>query len=161
MSSFERVIQSLSRVLSWVAGLSLLGMMLITAVNVIVRPIYRPILGTPEVVEYGLVVVVCFGLACTAVARENVSVELLVSRFPKRAQAAIKSITCFLSMGTMGVIAWQSAVFGWEQQMIDERSSILLFPLFPLRYALVFGCIVLCLVLFLDLLRSLGEVIRR
>lgn len=161
MSGFERVIQSLSRVLSWVAGASLLGMMLITAANVIVRPIYRPILGTPEIVEYGLVVVVCFGLACTAVARENVSVDLLVSRFSKRAQAAINCITSLLSMGTMAVIAWQSAVFGWEQQMIDERSSILLFPLFPLRYALVLGCIVLCLALLVDLFKSLARVMRK
>ena len=161
MSGFERVIQSLSRILSWVAGASLLVMMLITVANIIVRPIYRPILGTPEIVEYGLVLVVCFGLACTAIARENVSVELLVSRFPKRAQAAIESMTCLLSMGTMAVIAWQSAVFGWEQQMIDERSPILLFPLFPLRYALVFGCIVLCLVLLLDLLKSLVEVVKK
>jgi len=42
MSGFERVIKSLSRVLSWVAVPSLLVMMLITVANIIARPVGRP-----------------------------------------------------------------------------------------------------------------------
>jgi len=41
--------------------------------------------------------------------------------------------------------------------MIDERSPILLFPVFPLRYALVFAALYSAWVLLLDLLKSLVE----
>jgi TRAP-type C4-dicarboxylate transport system permease small subunit len=161
MSRFERVIQSLSRVLNWVGAGVIVIMMALTVANILVRPIYRSILGVPELVSYSFVAVVCFGLAYTAITRSHVSVELLVSRFPQRAQAVIDIITCLLSIGVFSIIAWRSALYGWEQWLIGEYAPILEFPLMPFRFILVVGCAVLCLVLLLNLLKSLATVVRK
>lgn len=161
MSRFERIINSLSRVLNLVGAGVLVIMMALTVVNILVRPVYHSILGIPELVSYGFVVVVCFGLAYTAVMRGHVSVELLVSRFPQRVQVAIDIITCLLSIGVFAIIAWQSAVYGWEQWLVGEYAPILEFPIIPLRYILVLGFTVLCLALMLNLFKSLTQVVRK
>lgn len=158
MLRYERFISSLSRVLNLVGAGVLVIMMALTVVNILVRPVFRSILGIPELVSYGFVIVVCFGLAYTAVIRGHVAVELVASRFPPRVQAVIESITCLLSIGVFVIIAWQSAVYGWEQWLIGEYAPILEFPLIQFRYILVFGFAVLCLALLLHLFKSLAQV---
>jgi TRAP-type C4-dicarboxylate transport system permease small subunit len=159
MSRYERYISSLSRALNLVGAGVLMIMMVLTVVNVLVRPVFRSILGVPEMVSYGFVVVVCFGLAYTAVMRGHVSVELVVSRFPPRVQAVIESIIYLLSIGVFAVIAWQSAVHGWEQWLVGEYAPVLKFPIMPFRYILVFGVAVLCLALLLNLFKSMAQVV--
>ena len=61
MSPFARVVSSLTRVLNWVGTSVLVIMMALVVVNILTRPFSLPILGTHEVVSYGLVVVVSFG----------------------------------------------------------------------------------------------------
>ena len=161
MTRYERFISSLSRALNLVGAGVLVIMMALTVANVLVRPVFRSILGVPEMVSYGFVVVVCFGLAYTAIIRGHVSVELVVARFPPRVQAVIESITWLLSIGVFAVIAWQSAVYGWEQWLIGEYAPILEFPLIPFRYILVFGIAVLCLALLLNLFKSIAQVVRK
>ena len=161
MTRYERFISSLSRVLNLVGAGVLVIMMTLTVVNVLVRPVFRSILGVPELVSYGFVVVVCFGLAYTAIIRGHVSVELVASRFPPRVQAVIESITGLLGIGVFAIIAWQSAVYGWEQWLIGEYAPILEFPLIPFRYIAVFGFVVLCLALLLQLFKSLAQVARK
>ena len=161
MTRYERIISSLSRALNLVGAGVLVIMMVLTVVNILVRPVFRSILGVPELVSYGFVIVVCFGLAYTAIIRGHVSVELVVSRFPPRVQAVIESITWLLSIGVFAIIAWQSAVYGWEQWLIGEYAPILEFPLIPFRCILVFGIAVLCLALLLNLFKSLAQVVRK
>ena len=161
MTRYERFISSLSRALNLVGAGVLVIMMVLTVVNILVRPVFRSILGVPELVSYGFVIVVCFGLAYTAIIRGHVSVELIVSRFPPRVQAVIESITCLISIGVFVIIAWQSAVYGWAQWLIGEYAPILEFPLMPFRFILVFGVAVLCLALLLNLLKSLSQVVKK
>lgn len=161
MRDFEGALQSLTQWLNRIGVSVLIIMMFLIVANVLLRIVYKPILGTPELVSYGLVVVVCFGLAYTAILRGHVSVDLLVSHLPQRMQAAIDSITSLLSIGVFSVIAWQNAVYGWEKWLIGERSPVLGFPVIPFRYVVVFGCTVLCLALLLDLCKSLAKVFRK
>lgn len=159
MRYLEGALQSLTRWLNRIGVSILMIMVLLIVANVLLRLVHQPILGIPELVSYGLVVVVCFGLAYTAVLRGHVSVDLLVSHLPQRIQAAIDGLTSLLSIGVFAVIAWQNAVYGWEKWLMGERSPVLGFPVILFRYVVVFGCTVLCLALLLDLIKSLAKVL--
>ena len=161
MTGYEKSIRSISRSLNIVGGVFLMIMMLLTVANIIGRAAYGPILGTPEIVGFALVIVVGFGLAYTAVRDGHVTVELLVTRFPQRVQAIINIVTSLLGIGVFALIAWQSAMYGWRQSLLGEYAPVLKFPIPPLRYIFVFGCIVLCLALALHLYKSIAAAVRK
>jgi TRAP-type C4-dicarboxylate transport system permease small subunit len=161
MSGFERAINSLSGILKWVGSGVLLVMMSLTVINVLVRPFYRSILGVPEIVEYGFVVVVGFGLAYVAVVKGNVAVELLASHFKPRAQAACDILSNLVGLGVFSVIVWQSAVYGWNKGQTGELSPILEFPLLPVRLVIVLGGTVLCLVLLIHLVKAIAKLVQK
>ena len=142
------------------AGVVIIIMSLIV-INIIVRSFHRPILGIPEIIEYSMVIVVAFSFAYTAVKGAHVKVNIAVSRFSTRTQVIINSITSLLSIGLFAVIIWRSALYGWEKQMIGERSPILLFPLSPFRYALAFGYALLCFALLIELYKAISEIIKK
>lgn len=161
MTGYERAIRSISRILNIVGGGFLMIMMFLTVANIIGRAVYEPVLGTPEIVGYTLVIVVGFGLAYTAVLGGHVTVDLLVMRFSQRAQAVINSIMSLLGIGVFALIAWQSTMYGWKQSLLGEYAPVLKFPVPPLRYIFVFGCVVLCLALALNLHKSLAPLVRK
>jgi TRAP-type C4-dicarboxylate transport system permease small subunit len=161
MSGFERAINSISVFLKWVGTCVLLVMMSLTVINVLVRPFYRSILGIPEIIEYGFVIVVSLGLAYVAVVKGNVAVELLASHFKPRAQAACDVLGNLVGLGVFSIVAWQSAVFGWKQGQMGEFAPVLEFPLLPFRYAVVLGSTVLCLVLLIHLVKSIAGVVKK
>lgn len=161
MQNAESTLKSLIQWLNRIGVSVLIIMMCLIVANVFLRMIYKPILGTPELVSYGLVIVVCFGLAHTAIHQGHVSVDLLVAHLPKRLQAVIDCITSLLSIGVFGIIAWQNTVYSWKKWLMGECSPVLGFPVFPFRYVVVFGCMMLCLALFLDFYRSLHRVVKK
>jgi TRAP-type C4-dicarboxylate transport system permease small subunit len=158
MTGYEKAIRAISRGLNIIGGAFLMIMMFLTVANIIGRAIIGPILGTSEIVGFALVIVVGFGLAYTAVMDGHVTVELLVARFSKRAQAIINIFVSLLGIGTFAVIAWQSTMYGWKQSLLGEYAPVLKFPIPPLRYIFVFGCVVLCLALVMQLFKSIAAV---
>jgi Na+/H+-dicarboxylate symporter len=81
-------------------------------------------------------------------------------QFSQRTQSIINSIMSLFGIGVFVLIAWQSAMYGWKQSLVGEYAPVLKFPIPPLRYIFVFGCVVLCLALALNLykyLASLGK----
>ena len=161
MSGFERAIYSISNILKWVGAGVLVVMMSLTVINVLVRPFYRSILGIPEIIEYGFVIVVSLGFAYVASVRGNVAVELLASHFKPRAQAACDILGNLVGLGVFSIITWQSAVYGWKQGQVGEFAPVLEFSLLPFRYVIVLGSAVLCLVLLIHLIKAIAMVAKR
>jgi TRAP-type C4-dicarboxylate transport system permease small subunit len=158
MFGFVKAIRSISLVLSWVAGIILVIIMLLTIINIIARTFYQPMLGNNEIVAYAFAIVVAFGLAYTACEKRHVSVVVLVSRFPPRAQATISIIMNVLSIVVFAVIAWQGAAFGLEKWMtVGENDPVLNIPILPFRLTMTLGCTVLCLVFISDLFKLVRE----
>lgn len=161
MHHFNRAVQFVSQVLIWLAAVTLAAMMLLQAINVFIRGVHQPILGAEEIIGYGLVVVVCCGLAYTSVIRSHVRVEVLFYRFPERTQIVLNTISTLLAVGVFAVIAWQSAVHAWEQWLLGEISIVLGFPILPLRVVVVVGFAALCLALLADLFKLFAKVFRK
>lgn len=161
MTHLERIINALNRWLSWIAGGLLVAMMLLTVVNLLMVQVYVPFIGTAEVVGWLAALVAAFALGYTQLQKGHTRVDILVSRFPPRAQAIIDSIMFFIGMVLFGVATWQIVKLAsryWEMGSVSESLYIIFFPFI---YTVALGCAFLCLVLLLDFLKSLAQAVKR
>lgn len=151
----------MSRWLNWGAASALILMTLLVCANIVTRLFGRPILGTFELVEFLLAFVISFTLAYGAVTRCHTTVDLVMRRFSQRTQAIVDSITCLISIGLFALVTWQCCLLAAKLWHIGEVSATLWVPFFPLLYGVAFNCAIVCLVLLIDLSKSLAQVMRK
>lgn len=160
--NFEKVIALTSRVLNNIGMAFLILLMLVITADVLLRAtLNRPIRGANEISEFMMILVVYLAVAYTQRMKAHVSVDLLTSRFPQRAQAIVESVIYLLSLGICSMIAWQAFVYLKRLWDINRVSDILKVPVAPFSLVLAIGFIIFCLVLLLDFLHSLRKAITR
>jgi len=143
------------------AGFLFVLMVLVMA-HVIGRYIFAfPVPGSVELIEFLMVLVVFLGFAECAVQRGNVSVDLFVDRLPKKAQAVIDTVTCFLSIGIVSLITWQSAVQAKVLWQSGHVSGVLHIPHYPFAILMVLGWAAFDLVLVAHFFDFLGRFLKK
>ncbi|MFH0729296.1 MAG: TRAP transporter small permease [Pseudomonadota bacterium] len=155
MNIIEKALARISQWLSWLASLALAGMMFLVALNVVLRAIYKPMIGVYELVGFLSALTISFGLAHTTVKQGHVAVDLFVSWFPKSAQRSIEAFSNSLSVFLFAMISWQSAKYALELASTGQLSETLRIPYYPLVYGLSIACGLTCLVLALEAVRSI------
>ena len=158
MNLFERISRNLAGKLFWVAGAAIVGMMLLTCADVLLRYFRKPIPGTYELVCFLGAAAVAFAMAHTSVERGHVSVSFVVELFPVKTQRIIESITTCFGLFLCGLIAWQSAAYANELRLSGEVSMTLELPFYPFVFGIGFSAAVVCLILLSDLLNTLMKI---
>lgn len=116
----------------------------------------QPITGVTELSALMLVVVVTMGFGWCAIERKHVSVDIVMSRMPKKMQSVTELIFLVITFILFGIITWRTAI---EATEADQYSSLLRIPTTPFFWLLVVGWTVFCLsvlVVFIEDIR--GEV---
>lgn len=152
MSQVIRLTRWLSRILNWVAGWCLLGMMGLTCADIVLRLFRHPILGTYEVAGFLGAVVASFAMAQTTIERGHVAVQVVVTRFSPRIQEVIYLITHLLSLLLFALLAWECIRYGNDLRTSGEVSMTLQLPFFPVLYGIALSAAIVCLVLLVDIL---------
>jgi TRAP-type C4-dicarboxylate transport system permease small subunit len=160
MAFFDRVVRWLSKFCDQIAQAGVFVMFLLIVGNVLLRQVWKPIYGTYDYVCFIAAIVVAFALANCAVQRGHIQVELLVAQFSQRAQGIIGSLTGILSLGIFSLITWQCIALGNDMRRAGELSMTSLVPFHPYIYAVAFGCGLLCLVILVDLIKSLVKAVK-
>ena len=142
-----------SRVLNWVAGFSLVGMMFLTCTDIVMRLFRRPIPGTYEIVGFLGAMVAGFALAQTTIERGHVAVQVVVTRFSPRWQKIIYLITHLLSILLFALLAWECMRYGNDFRVSGEVSLTIRIPFYPVVFGIAFSAAVVCLVLIVDILQ--------
>jgi TRAP-type C4-dicarboxylate transport system permease small subunit len=154
--------RSTTRVLLAVGMVMLGAMMFLTATDVVLRYIFnRPVPGAYEMIEYMMAIVVPFGIAYCAYQGGHVSVDLLVSRFSKRLQGIIGTITSFFTFGLFALITWQNLLYTKEQYASNLTSAVLLIPAYPFVAVVAVGTAVFCLALLRDLIDFITKAVTK
>jgi TRAP-type C4-dicarboxylate transport system permease small subunit len=150
----ERLVSALSRSADWVARAAAAGMMVLVCGNVLLRLFGWPILGTYEVVSFLVAITVAFALPYCSLKKGHIAVELLVRRFPLRIQAVIDLFIGILSVGLFALFAWQVGAFATKIWQAGEITDTLKLPFFPFIFGVSFGCLLVCPVLIIDMVKS-------
>jgi len=151
----EKISNKLARMLFWVAGLSIIIMMLLTCADVALRFFRMPIPGTYELVCFMGSVAVAFAIAHTSALKGHVAVSVVINLLPKRFQLLLECITNGLGFILFLLISWQSVLYADTLRSTGEVSLTLQLPFYPFVYGIGLSAAAVCLLLLADLNRNL------
>jgi TRAP-type C4-dicarboxylate transport system permease small subunit len=155
MDILDRITRFLNRILIWIAGLSMVAMVLLTCSDVLLRLVWVPIRGSVELVAYFSAIVTAFALGYTQMRRGHTSVDVVVNLFPDRVKRALGGINSLICMVFFALAAWRIARWSTTIWETGELSETLRIVFYPFSYGVSLGCFVLSLVFLTDLIRSL------
>lgn len=171
MNVAEKRIKQLAVAMYYVAGAAIVGMMLITTIDVALRfavTIYskthwailaklQPIPGTYELVCFLGSVAAAFAMAHTSVEEGHVSVTLIVRLLPKKTRTVFAVTTESLGILFFALVAWQSLLYAGRIRESGEVSMTMQMPVHPFVYGTAFGALAVCLVLMVSIARIIKE----
>ena len=156
---FESWVYPISRVMNRVASVALFCMMFLTIADVFLRKVFSSsILGTVEVTEFLMLILVFFALSQTEVLNGHVKVDLVMGRFSERTQAAVDMITQLICFLLFGLFTWSALVYSQKMREAAEVSQDLWIPKYPFVYVVLIGCAVLSLALLIKFIMALTKI---
>jgi TRAP-type C4-dicarboxylate transport system permease small subunit len=158
LDKFENFSRRLSGWCEWLAAAAMLLMMVITCIDVVgAKAFLSPLLGAIDIVQLCQLVTISFAAGMTLIIGRHIQVEFLYNLLPRRIQAVTDSFVHLLGLGLFIVIVWRLIALGHSFQTTGEYTATAYIPVYPFAYAIAVACIPVCLVLFLEFLKSLTK----
>jgi TRAP-type C4-dicarboxylate transport system permease small subunit len=129
-----------------ISCVSLVFIVVITMVDIFCRAIYKPIVGTYELVSFAGAVTIGLALPITAWEKGHIYMEFIVERLSVRTQALFSVITRVLVMFLFFFIGVALYVVGTEMRTSGEIALSLKIPVYPIVYAVSIVCFFLCII---------------
>ena len=120
-----------------------------------------PVPGTLELTESTMVLIVFGALAFTQEKRGHIRVEILHGFMGPRAKSFLDFVTHLLALIFFALLAWQSfgeLSYSWELK--ESTMGTVRFPLYPARFLLSVGAVLLIAQLAIDVIDDFGRVLR-
>jgi TRAP-type C4-dicarboxylate transport system permease small subunit len=160
MEPVERFVNSLSKYCDRVSQFGVFGMMALVASNIVLRLVWHPINGVYDYVSFIGAVLVAFALSYTALLKGHIEIEMLTEHFPRKVQDVLASIVGIISLGFFLIVTWQTVLYANIMMQKGETTMTALLPFHYYIYAMAFGLAVLCLVIFINFVKSMMKVVR-
>lgn len=163
MLAFERFYQGFGRLLSWVAivngGILFLLMWLISA-NALSRKAFNlPLQGTVEFTGALMPLITLLPLAYTQFRQGHIKVDLVVSRLHRTVQRGLEALALLLALGFFVWISYATLLDALGSYAMDETAwGIIRFEIWPTKFAIVLGSVLMTIQLLLDLIRLVSGV---
>ena len=154
MDLLIRINKLLNKLLTLTGGAFLLGMILLTCANIFIRQFHIPIRGTFELMGYAGAVVTAFALGYTQFTNGHISVDILVNAYPKPLKRVISIINHGVCCLFFLIASWHIVQKALTLKNAGELSETLRIIYYPFTFAVAFGCFILALALFTDLLKA-------
>lgn len=155
MDFLMRINKVLNKLLTLTGGAVLLGMILLTCANIFIRQFYVPIQGTFELMGYAGAVVTAFALGYTQFTNGHIAVDILVHTYPKPLKRIIAIINHAVCCTFFLIASWHVLKKALTLKNAEEVSETLRIIYYPFTLAVAFGCLILALALFTDLLKAM------
>lgn len=152
MKRIEGWVGRLASAFNSVAAVAVVGMMVLTCLDVLLRLLRTPIPGTYEIVCMLGAVFVSFSLARTTVDRGHIAVDFLVQRLPDRFQHAVEALNAGICALLFTVVSRQCVIYALDLKASGEVSMTLQMPLFPFVFGIALGSAMLSAVLYVSCL---------
>jgi TRAP-type C4-dicarboxylate transport system permease small subunit len=118
-----------------VAALALVGMVLLTCIDVIGRYVLnRPLTGAFELSEMAMGALVFASLPLVTLRRQQVTVDLFDRILPAAWRPAQDAVANIVAALCVGVIAWRLWIKASDMMRTGETTATLRIPVYPLVY---------------------------
>ena len=155
MSSFNNIIQRITRIGAIIACSFLLGTMMLIVVSIVTRSWGEAIPGAWELTKLLMVVTVAFSLGYTAFI-----VNVLEPRLSGKNKAIIGVFISIVCIAALVGMIWAGATL-LEDRWSTEQTDILGVYFAPFRVVWLIGLTIFCVVLLADLANSLIEMVKK
>jgi len=157
----EKAIFPFSRFMLFIGQLILVMMVLLTVADVFLRYVFnRPILGSYELTEFMMAILVFSSIGYTMAVKGHVVMDLVFTQLPQRARDILECMTSFMAFFLFTIVAWRNALqasTAWER---NDVTAELFIPISPFILFVAIGLAVLALVLFVQFVQSLAKAIK-
>ena len=148
MNRIESWVGRLASICNGVAAAAVVGMMLLTCLDVLLRFVRHPIPGTYEIVGLLGAVFVSFSLARTTVDKGHIAVDFLVQRLPVRLQYGIEAVNAGICALLFTIVCHQCVLYAQDLKANGEVSMTLQMPIHPFVFGIALGSAMLSIVLY-------------
>jgi TRAP-type C4-dicarboxylate transport system permease small subunit len=142
-----------SKILNFIAGITLTLMMLLTVADVSLRATGHPIIGTYEIVALSLAVVIGFGIPKVSLDKGHVYMEFLLEKLGPRGKDLMNIFTRLLVLALFLCIGYNLFNVGAEFHASGEVSPTIKLPFYPVAYGVGVCCFLECFVFIVDIVR--------
>jgi len=158
-SMMEKILYPVSRWLSYVSMGAAAAMMLMVTADVFMRRFFNaPISGAYEIVRILLIIVVFCAVAYVISVKGHVIVDSVTRLYPRKLKLAVTGIAQILSMAVLGLLCWQTTVYGMAMMRVGENMILLKIPVAPFVFIVAFGCALFLLVILVQFVFTLAGV---
>ncbi len=155
----ESWLMTVTRTIDIVSWVILFAMMMMTMIDVLLRYFTNSsILGSVELTELMMVIVVFCSLAQCQAEDGHIKVDLVLKRFSPRVQSMIDTLTQLICFGLFSFMTWSMYIYASEMKEYGEVTLDLGLVKYPFVYIASFGCALLTLVLLFKAITALREV---
>ncbi len=155
----QKFLYPIPKVMSRIGSFFLFLMMFLTIADVFLRKVFsKSILGTVEITEFMMVILVFFGLAQAEVVNDNVRVDIITNRFSDRSRQIIEVITQFCCFILFVLMTWYAFDYAVGKIGSGEVSQDLWIPMYPFVFVVALGFAALTIVLFFKSILALLKV---
>jgi len=157
MEKLTRFLRQVFWILNVVGGCALVGMMLLTSADVILRSLGKPILGCYELVGFLGAVAITLPLAQTTIERAHVAVQLLVIRMSVMGRKIVFIVTSIMSLFLFSMVAFEAVRYGNDMRLSGEVSMTLRMPFWPILYAIGLCAAIVGVICIIDSLLTIAN----
>ena len=154
MNVFWKTLQWVSDGLRYVGLACLVGMMLLTCVDVVGRKFGHPVFGSVELVGFMATLAVAFALPYTHQVRAHIGVEVLVQMLSPRAQTIVELCTHIVSLGLFAIVTWQMLLYADTMRASGTVSMSLELPEHLVIYVVSVCFLIFSLVIVRDIVAN-------
>ena len=154
MDFLEKCNDFLNKIMLILGGIAVLALMLLATSNVTLRIFHVPFRGTYEIVGFLGAIVIAFALGYTQKRKDNIVVDILTEKFPKKINRVLNAISYFSTMVFFAIIAWQVLIWGIKLFRAGELSETLKIIFYPFVFSVALGFAVLSFTLLIDFLKT-------
>ena len=157
MANFWKIVQWILDIMKIIGAACLVGMMLLTCVDVVGRAFGHPIFGSVEIVGYFAILSVVMAMPYTHQVRGHIGVEILVRLFSERTQTIIDICTSIISLILFAIVTWRMTVYANTMKQSGEVSMNLELPEHLVIYVTAFCLLTFTLVILMDILNNIRK----
>lgn len=157
--ALDRLSHGLNQGLAWLAAIALVGMVLLTVFDIVLRLAGMQVAGTYELVGWLAAAAMGLSLGYVQLYKGHVTVTIVTDRLRGRVEAGTRLLASVCSLGLIAVTAWYVGRFGLLQQTTGSLSETLRLVVYPWVFILTLGLVGLTLALLVDVLKALVQLI--
>ncbi len=137
------------RVLALAAGIVLIGLMVFTVADVVLRYAFNlPFRSVFEFTEFSMALIVFLAIAYTGWTGGHIAVDVFASFLDRPSLRFLPPLLALVGSVLFAIIAYRSTLE--TIATLDQTSNLLRWPHYPFRFTVAFGSAMLAIVLFVQ-----------